>query len=118
MARAFLYESQKLFSAVAFVFLIHVLDRRFVNEKVGPGVAGQLNAILVVPLDDAVDLFAIVQHDDHGSLGLHLLLIIEIFCVGLFGWWSFLAAGTTAAIAIGAFTPFGGSFCAMFVACE
>jgi len=45
--------------------------------------ADHLDAGLVVPLDDAVHLFAVLQHDHHGRPRLHLLLIIEILRVGL-----------------------------------
>jgi hypothetical protein len=36
----------------------------------------------------------------------------------LFGWWSLLAAGTTAAVTIGTFTPLHWTIGAMFVASE
>jgi hypothetical protein len=64
-------------------FLKHVLNRGLVDHEVGGGVAVQLDAVLVVPLDVAVDFLAVAQYDDHGGLRLHLLLIIEIFGVGL-----------------------------------
>ncbi len=64
-------------------FLEHVLDGGLVDHQVGSAGAIQLDAVLVVPLDVAVDLFTIAQHDDHGSLRLHLLLVVEIFGVGL-----------------------------------
>src|ERR1039458_1459276 len=66
-------------------FLEHVLDGGLVDHQVGSAVAVQLDAVLVVPLNIAVDFFAVAQHDDHGSLALHLLLIIKILGVGLFG---------------------------------
>ena len=54
--------------------------------EAGDGAAAvQLDAVLVVPLDIAVDFLAVAQHDDHGSLGLHLLLIVKILGVGLLG---------------------------------
>src|ERR1019366_8150509 len=64
-------------------FLEHVLDGGLVDHQVGGAAAVQLDAMFVVPLDIAVDFLAVAQHDDHGSLGLHLLLIIIIFGVGL-----------------------------------
>src|SRR5258708_36347575 len=64
-------------------FLEHVLDGGLVDHQVGGSGAVQLDAVLVVPLDIAVDFLAVAQHDDHGSLRLHLLLIIKIFGVSL-----------------------------------
>src|ERR1700704_3027408 len=66
-------------------FLEHVLDGGLVDHQVGGAGAVQLDAVLVVPLDIAVDFLAVAQHDDHGSLRLHLLLIVKIFGVSLFG---------------------------------
>src|SRR5512141_427447 len=75
----------KLAARDALAFLVHVLDRWLVNEQVGLAAAGELDAVLVVPLDVAVDLFAVLEHDDHRGLGLHLLLVIKILGVGLLG---------------------------------
>src|ERR1022692_323227 len=69
--------------ASRFAFLVHVLDAGFVDQQVGCAGAVHFQAVLVVPLDDAVDLFAVVQYQDHRRLGLHLLLIVEILGMGL-----------------------------------
>jgi len=45
-----------------------------------------LDATLIVPLDNSTDGFPLIQDHDHGRAGLHLLKIIEIFGIGLFGW--------------------------------
>src|SRR5579862_438818 len=67
-------------------FLIHVLDRGFVDHEVGSAAAIHFEAALVVPLDHPADFLAIAEHDDHWSSGLHLLLIVEIFRVSLLRW--------------------------------
>ena len=62
----------------------HVLNRWFIDHQVWlTVVAVDLDAIPVVPLDDPVDLFTITKHDHHGRARLHLLLIVEVFRVGL-----------------------------------
>src|SRR5262249_49607346 len=70
---------------VALVLFENVLDAGFIDHQVGlAAVAVQLDAVLVIPLDRAAQLLAIVQHHHHGRARLHLLLIIKIFCEGLF----------------------------------
>ena len=64
-------------------FLEHVLDRGFIDHQVGGAVAVQLDAVFVIPLDIAMHLFAVAQHDDHRSLTLHLLLVVKILGVSL-----------------------------------
>src|SRR6267143_6842397 len=87
-------------------FLEHVLDGGLVNHQVGGAGAVQLNAVLVVPLDIAVDFLAVTQHDDHRSLRLHLLLIIKVLGVGLFGGRALLSwNGGTVAIPISVSVP-------------
>src|SRR4029077_18088866 len=63
----------------AFAFFVHVLDRRLVDHQIRlAAVSYNLEAVLVVPLDDAVNLLAVAEHDDQWRLRLHLFLIIEI----------------------------------------
>src|SRR6267378_4256277 len=82
-------------------FLEHVLDGGLVDHQVGGAGAVQLDAVLVVPLDIAVDFLAVAQHDDHGSLRLHLLLIVKILGVGLLGGRGLLGrSGGTVAISV------------------
>src|SRR5580704_11839414 len=69
---------------LAFRFFVHVLNRWLVDDDVGLRSAVHLQAVLVVPLDHAVDLFAVAEHDHHGCLALHLLLIVKIFGVRSF----------------------------------
>src|ERR1700693_5781879 len=57
-----------------FAGLEHVLDGGFVDQEVGLAGTVDLDAALVVPLDDACHGIAVLEHDDHGRLGLHLLL--------------------------------------------
>jgi hypothetical protein len=45
-----------------------------------------------------VDLLVIAEHDDHRSLRLHLLLVIEIFSVGLLGRRNLPTAATRIAV--------------------
>src|SRR5690348_11209115 len=66
------------FALFAFRLLVHEADGLFVNDHVGPAIADDLQATAVVPLDDAVHAFAVLEHDDHRRFGLHLLLIIEV----------------------------------------
>ena len=47
--------------------------------------AVHLQAVLVVPLDPAVDLLAVGQDDDHRGLGGHLLEVVVALRVGLLG---------------------------------
>src|SRR5882672_8614831 len=77
-------EPKSLLSGVL-AFLEHVLNRRLVDHQVGRAGAVELDAALVVPLDVAVDFFSVAQHHDHGGLGLHLLLVVEVLGVGLLG---------------------------------
>jgi len=71
-----------------------------VDHQVGGAAAVQLDAMFVVPLDIAVDFLAIAQHDDHRRLGLHLLLIIEIFGVGLLAGRGPLGRGSAGTVSI------------------
>src|SRR3981081_1496720 len=72
-----------MLSLLVLAFLEHVLDGGLVDHQVGRAGAIQLDAVLVVPLDIAVDFLTVAQHDDHGSLRLHLLLIIKVLGVSL-----------------------------------
>src|SRR6202165_4052895 len=71
--------------SLVLAFLEHVLDGGLVDHQVGRAGAIQLDAVLVVPLDITVHFLPFAQNDGHGSLRLHLLLIIKIFGVGLLG---------------------------------
>src|SRR6266496_2213961 len=64
-------------------FLVHVLDRGLVDHQVGCAHAIYLDACPVIPLNHAMDFLIIGQHDHHRRFRLHLLLVIEILCVGL-----------------------------------
>src|ERR1700730_5217625 len=87
-------------------FLEHVLDGGLVDHQVGRAGAIQLDAVLVVPLDIAVDFLTVAQNDDHGSLRLHLLLIIKILGVSLLGRRGLLdRSGGTVAIPISISVP-------------
>src|SRR3989454_8153363 len=77
-------------TALGFVLLVHVPDRRFHDQEIGLVRAMDFNAVLVVPLDDSVNSFAGVEDDDHRRAGLHLLDIVEILRVRLLRWSRFL----------------------------
>src|SRR5579864_6809827 len=62
---------------------IHVLNGRFVDHQVGGAGAVHLDAGAVVPLDYAMDLLAVGEHNDHRRLRLHLLLVVKILRVSL-----------------------------------
>src|SRR5271165_4708694 len=66
-----------------FAFLVHVFNAGLVDQQIRRAGPIHLQAVLVVPLDDAVDLFIVLQYQHHGSLGLHLFLVIKIFGVSL-----------------------------------
>lgn len=87
-----------------FALFVHVLDRRFVDQQIGLAISGDFEAALVVPLDHAVNFLAIAQHDHHGSLRLHLLLVVEVFRVSLLRWRGFPSAAAGPVIS---FIPFG-----------
>jgi acyl-CoA hydrolase len=74
---------------LAFRF-VHVLDVRLVDQQVRRAVAVELEAALVVPLDDAVKFLTVLENDDHRRLALHLLYVIKVLGVGLFGGYRFL----------------------------
>src|SRR5258708_39386002 len=65
-------------------FFEHVLDRGFIDHQISIAVvAVHLDAIPVIPFDDAAPFFTVAQHDHHRSPRLHLLLIIEVLRIGL-----------------------------------
>ena len=64
-----------------FAIFVDVLDDALEDEQIGAALAGELDAIAVVPLDGAAKNFAIVEHDGHGGMGLHLLDPVEILRV-------------------------------------
>jgi len=47
--------------------------------------AGDFYAVFVVPFDEALDFFPILQNDHHRRFGLHLLEVVKIFGVCLLG---------------------------------
>src|SRR5579871_244200 len=62
----------------------HVLDGRFIDHHIRfAAIAVHLDAVPVIPLNDAVNLFPVSQHDHHLRARLHLLLIVEILRVRL-----------------------------------
>src|ERR1700674_5471518 len=78
-----------------FSILIEILDHALKDEQIGTTLTSQLDAITVVPLDRAAKHFAILEHDGHGSMGLHLLDPVKIFRVSGLGWRGFLARNRT-----------------------
>src|SRR5215468_4132492 len=66
-----------------FARFVHVADSRLVKQQVGSAVAGQLDAIPVVPLDQTLQMLAVFEHNNDRSFTLHLLLIVEVFGVSL-----------------------------------
>src|SRR5271169_2126218 len=65
-------------------FLEHVLDRGFVDHHIRLAVLTvHLDAIPIIPFDDAVHFLAVAQNDHHRCPRLHLLLVIKILGVGL-----------------------------------
>src|SRR6516162_743935 len=70
--------------SAAFALFVHVLNAGLVDQNVGCACRVHLQTIFVVPLDDAVNFFVILQNQNHGSLGLHLFLVVKILGVRLF----------------------------------
>src|SRR5687768_5521141 len=68
-----------------FRLLEQVLDRRLRDQEVGPALAVDLQAVLVVPLDPAADFLTVGQDDDHRRLRRHLLQVVVALRVGLLG---------------------------------
>src|SRR5216684_5167645 len=66
-----------------FAFLEHILDRRFVDYDIRRAYAIYLDAVLVIPLNHAMNLFVVGHHDDHRRFRLHLLLVIKILGISL-----------------------------------
>jgi len=65
--------------------LVHVLNIRFKDQQIWRAFAVDLQTRFVVPLDDALNGFAVLHDDHHGRLRLHLLHIVKILGVGLIG---------------------------------
>src|SRR5271166_4710600 len=84
----------------SFAFLVQILNAGLVDQQVGRARTVHLQAVLVVPLDGAVDLLAVLQHQHHGGVGLHLFLVIEILGVGLLRRRQLLAAVHGALVAV------------------
>jgi hypothetical protein len=85
----------KLFVAAIggiFALFVDILNDALENEKVGSALAGELDAIAVVPFHGAAKEFAIVEDDGHGCASLHLLNPIKILGVSHF-WGGGLFAG-------------------------
>lgn len=61
----------------------HVLDVSLEEQKVGCLKAIYLQRAAVIPLDCALDFFAILQYDNHRRVRIDLLLVVEKFGVGL-----------------------------------
>src|SRR5437867_2174461 len=72
--------------------LVHVLDAVLHHHQVRSACAVDLDAVAVIPLDDATQFLAVLQDDDHRSPGVHLLEVVERLGVRLVGW-NLLAAG-------------------------
>src|ERR1051326_1532799 len=75
----------RLAAAVAVFGLEHVFDVVFEEHDVGRALAVDLQGVAVVPLDGALDLLAVREHDDHQRVPVHLLLVIKNLGVGLGG---------------------------------
>src|SRR5262245_42865465 len=67
------------------VLLEHVLDVVLEQEDVGLAHPVDLEGSLVVPLDRAPDLFAVLEHDHHAGAVRHLLRVVVALGVGLLG---------------------------------
>src|ERR1700733_340377 len=87
----------------------HVLNRRLIDHQIRfAAFPLHLDAVPVIPLNDAVNFFAIAQHNHHRRPRLHLLLIIKILGIGLLWRRCLLSAVAAhgAVASIGALSPF------------
>src|SRR5207245_4512538 len=75
--------SLRLVDFLVLVFLVHVLDVVLQDQEVRLTSPIHLDAVFVVPFDDALNNFAVLQNDDHRRLVLHLFYIIKVLSVGL-----------------------------------
>jgi len=67
----------KLCGCGKFAGLMDELDGGLVDEDALQGGEAEFEGFAVEPLDDAFHAFAVVEHDDHGGLGLDLFLEVE-----------------------------------------
>ena len=75
---------ESLFVArLVFILFVHVANAVFEDQQIGFCFPVDLDAVSIIPLDDAAELLTIIQHHHHGSLVLHLLQIVEAFRIGL-----------------------------------
>src|SRR5579871_3908483 len=70
-------------ASVVFACLEDVTDALFIDQQIGLAAAIDLEAMTVIPIDDAMNLFAVLQNHDHWRARLHLLLEIKRLRVSL-----------------------------------
>src|SRR5580692_6938001 len=63
---------------------VSVLDHLLIDQQVGCSEAGQFNAIPVIPFHSSAQGLAVLQHDGHGRMPLHLLYPVKVLRVRLF----------------------------------
>src|SRR5260370_8355645 len=88
-----------------FSILVDVLDHALEDEQVGAALAGELDAIAVVPFDSAAKYFTILENDGHRRMGLHLLDPVEVLGVGRFRWGGLLFGDRTVVLRAGCPPP-------------
>src|SRR5258708_4278034 len=79
--RAFAAQIKSLFVATLggfFAIFVDVLDQALENEQVWAALAGELDAIAVVPFDGTAKNLTIFENYGHRGMGLHLLDPIEV----------------------------------------
>src|SRR5215467_8283261 len=77
-------ENPGTFLLLILAFFEHVLDGRLVNHEIWLAtIPVYLDAVTVIPFNDATNFFAILKHDHHRGSRLHLLLIVEVLGIGL-----------------------------------
>src|ERR1700720_3445107 len=96
--RAFALQVESLLFATLgrfFSVLVDVFDHALEDEQIGAALAGELDAIAVVPFDGAAKYFTILKNDSHRRMQLHLLNPVEILRVGRFRWRGLLVRDRT-----------------------
>src|SRR5450432_302295 len=84
-----------------FAVFVDVFDYALEDEQVGSALAGELDAIAVVPFDRAAQGFAVIENDRHLRAGLHLLDPIKILSVRQLRRSRLLAGRGPTAVAVG-----------------
>ena len=74
---------EELLFVLPFLILVEILDVVFEDQKGWAILTMQFEAAFVIPFDNAVQFLAVLEHNHHGRVRIHLLLVIKALGVGL-----------------------------------